>query len=716
MKSKLQKISWAFLICSGLYVNAQTAKPIQPCNTYAAMEEAFNSNPGSRERYEKIQQQLHAEAQAAVANQNIAKTAAPPQYTIPVVFHILHQGGVENISDAVINSALAQVNSDFARAGSDVNTIFAPFQALYVNSEVTFMLAHKDPNGNCTSGIVRRFDSRTDWSQAAITTNYTGITWDPTKYLNIIIVRNIISQSPGPGIVVGYTYKPATWPTGALQDAIIYNYGFLSGVIPARSLSHEIGHWFNLSHTFGNTNNPGVVCGDDLIADTPPTKGNFSTCPASSTNSTILCASNQNPYYQNVENIMDYSSCPKNFTQGQTTVMRSAIASAVSGRSSLWTAANLGSSGTDVNGTGLCAPVADFSSNTTFTVCSGGTLFMKDFSYNGVVSAYSWSANNGAVITSPNAANTNITFPNVGLTAVTLSVSNAQGGNLITKNVTVVSGVPQQPGAYSESFEGSGLPANWSVINQTGGTTWQQTTLGAATGSKSYMIDGTINPNSAIDILQTPSYDMLNNQNLVYTFRYAYARYSATHNDVFKVQVSKDCGGTWIDTYVPSMSSFASGSGGVTTTPLVPTSNQFKTYTLSNHPAFTNYLFEPNLRIRFYFQEDAAAGFGNRLYLDDINFNAGTTGINELSQSVGLSLYPNPAKEETNLKLSLSNTSLLGYTITDITGRLMQVENVKTYPVGEHTLNIATKDLSKGIYFVNVNLNGTILSRKLKVE
>lgn len=716
MKSKLQKIGWAFLICSGLCVNAQNAKLIQPCNTYAAMDEAFSLNPGSRERYEKIQQQLHAEAQAATANQSAAKTMAPPQYTIPVVFHILHQGGIENVSDAVINSALAQVNSDFARAGSDVNTIFAPFQALYVNSEVTFMLAHKDPNGNCTSGIVRRFDSRTDWPQAGVLTNYTGITWDPTKYLNIIIVRNIIQQTPGPGIVVGYTYKPGTWPTGALQDAIVYNYGFLSGVIPARSLSHEIGHWFNLSHTFGNTNNPGVVCGDDLIADTPPTKGNFSSCPASSTNSTILCASNQNPYYQNVENIMDYSSCPKNFTQGQTTVMRSAIASATSGRSNLWTAANLGLSGTDVNGTGLCAPIANFASNTTFTVCSGGSLLMKDFSYNGVVSVYNWSANNGAVIANPNAANTTITFPNVGITAVTLSVSNAQGGNLITKNVTVVNGAPQQPGAYSESFEGSGLPANWTVINQTGGTTWQQTTLGAATGSKSYMIDGTINPNNAIDILETPSYDMLNNQNLVYTFRYAYARYSNTHADVFKVQVSKDCGGTWIDTYVPSMSTFANGSGGVTTTPLVPTSNQFKTYTLSNHPAFTNYLFESNLRIRFYFQEDAAAGFGNRLYLDDINFNAGTTGINELSQSVGLSLYPNPAKEETNLKLNLSNTSLLGYTITDITGRLMQVENIKTYPVGEHTLNIATKDLSKGIYFVNVNLNGTILSRKLKVE
>lgn len=715
MKIKLQKVAWGAMLFSGTLLNAQTNHPIQPCNTYAAMEDAFQKNPGARERYETAQAKLYEEYQNALKNQQTGKTTAPPQYTIPVVFHVLHQGGAENISDAVINAALAQVNSDFARTGPDVNTIFAPFQALYVNSEVTFMLAHKDPNGNCTSGIVRRYDSRTNWDQGNIS-SYNGITWDPTKYLNIIIVKSIIPQGSvaGGGIIVGYTYKPATWPTGASQDAIVYNYGFLSGMIPARSLTHEIGHWFNLSHTFGNTNNPGVTCGDDLITDTPPTKGNFSTCPASSTNSTILCASNQNPYYQNVENIMDYSSCPKNFTQGQTTVMRTAIASSNSGRSNLWSASNL--TATDVNGTGICAPIANFASNTSFTVCSGGSLLMKDFSYNGTVTGYTWTANNGAVIASPNTANTNITFPNPGITAVTLSVSNAQGGSTVSKNVTVLNGVAQVTGAYSESFEGTGLPTNWMIINQTGGTTWQQTTLGAATGSKSYMIDGTINPNNAIDIMETPSYDFVNNPSIPFTFRYAYARYSATHADVFKVQASDDCGGTWTDIYVPSISSLASGSGGTSTTPFVPTASQFKTYTLSGHPAFSNFLLKSNVRLRFYFQEDAAAGFGNRMYLDDINFSAGTSGINELSQSIGLSMYPNPSKENTTLSMYLSGASELSYSIIDITGRTVYSVPQTSYPAGEHKIQINTKEYTSGVYFVNLNLNGTVLSRKLLVN
>jgi len=158
------------------------------------------------------------------------------------------------------------------------------------------------------------------------------------------LIKNIIPQGSvvGGGIIVGYTYKPGTWSAGASQDAIVYNYGFLSG-LDARSLSHEIGHWFNLSHTFGNTNNPGVTCGDDGLYDTPPTKGNFSSCPSSISGN--ACAVSGNTVWaagqQNVENIMDYSSCPKNFTMDQTTAMRTALASAISNRQNLWQNANL---------------------------------------------------------------------------------------------------------------------------------------------------------------------------------------------------------------------------------------------------------------------------------------------------------------------------------------------------------------------------------------
>ena len=169
-------------------VKAQQA--IQPCNTYDAMESYFKTHPEARQRYEAQQEAFNLELEKAFNYQASQRSAAAFVYTVPVVFHILHTGGPENINDQLCINALAQVNKDYARTGNDVGTIAQPFQNRYINSDIVFQLARKDPNGNCTSGIVHRYDTRTDWSQSN-TGNYNGITWNPTKYLNIIIVKNI---------------------------------------------------------------------------------------------------------------------------------------------------------------------------------------------------------------------------------------------------------------------------------------------------------------------------------------------------------------------------------------------------------------------------------------------------------------------------------------------------------------------------------------------
>ena len=275
MKKNILALS-VCLFVGGSLIKAQS---IQPCNTMDAMDQVFAKDPAAKIRYEKEQAELKSAYEAYEHSLTLHKPGAAIQYTVPVVFHIMHLNGPENISDATCINVLASVNSDFAKAGADVPTIHASFAPLYINSDIKIMLAHKDPSGNCTSGIVHHYNTNTDWNQAAQPYPYT---WNPTKYLNIYIVRSICASTAtcptAGGVIVGYTYKPGTWPSGAAQDAITYNYQYLSG-ISARSVTHEIGHWFNLSHTFGNTNNPGVTCGDDGLADTPVTKGYFSTCP-----------------------------------------------------------------------------------------------------------------------------------------------------------------------------------------------------------------------------------------------------------------------------------------------------------------------------------------------------------------------------------------------------------------------------------------------------
>ncbi|MGZ3884293.1 MAG: T9SS type A sorting domain-containing protein, partial [Bacteroidia bacterium] len=467
-------------------------------------------------------------------------------------------------------------------------------------------------------------------------------------------------------------------------------------------------------HTFGNTNNPGVSCGDDGISDTPPTMGYFSTCPTSASGNTCNIPAGT----ANVENIMDYSSCPKMFTTGQVNVMRAAAASSTNGRNNLWSAANLVA--TDVNGTSVCTPIADLQAPT-YTICAGQSLTFTDISYNASVTARSWAATGGATIGSPGNSPTSITFPNAGTQTVTINAGNSTGTTTATKIVTVLPGLANIGTTYAESFENPGLPANFTIYNLGTGTatntTWVQNTSGAAaTGNNSYWINGAADPAGATDILETPSYDFASNTGAVFTFKYAYARYNTSNVDVFKVQASYNCGGSWTDIIFGVNSSLCTGSGGTTTTPFIPTPSAFKTYTLTNHPGFNVFKTQSNVRIRFTFIEDPTNGYGNNVYLDDINFST-ALGTNELTQSIGFNVYPNPTNGVANIEFTLSNPATVKYSVTDITGRIVENERTAEMEVGSHTLTVnQNQKLKTGVYFVNFELNGQKMSRKIIVE
>lgn len=723
MKKNLINLSVGIALFSAVAGYSQSNK-IQPCVTIDAMEEYFNLNTGAREKFQANQAILQKEYLENEKNHTANKSAAV-QYTIPVVFHVLHQGGPENISDAALIAALAQVNSDYAAAGADATTIFAPFQSLYINSDIKFMLAKKDPNGNCTSGIVHHLDARTKWdrnppSSAFNAALFAGITWNTTKYLNIIIVKDIIAAPNQNGTVIGYTTLPGNLANGAIQDAIIYNYSFLNG-LDARSLSHEIGHWFNLTHTFGNTNNPGQVCGStaggDGVSDTPDTKGNFSTCPISSTNSAFTCTSpnptNSANYYQNVENIMDYSSCPKNFTTGQTTKMRTAAESATSSRNNLWSPTNLVF--TDVNSTVSCAPIAQFHSTTGYTVCSGGSLLMKDFSFNGAITSYSWSADNGAIIASPTSSNTSITFPTAGTSIITLEISNSQGSSTKVKNVTVSNGTPIITGNYTESFEAPGVPPNWNVFNYST-STWFQNTIAAKDGTGSFYVDGAMFWPGQQTILDMPVMDVVNNPNNLLMFSYAYARQTSTHNDKLVLQGSLDCGGNWIDVVNLASSTMQNGSGGVSTNPYVPIASEWKDVDVTTYPYWFNFINSQSASFRFVFTEDPTSGSGNRLFLDAVSFQA-PAGFNELTINYKLNLFPNPSNGQATLKFNLNDAATVNVNVVNVLGQNVLPATSNVYAAGEHIVSLNKNNtLGKGIYFVNISVNGAKMSKKLVIE
>ncbi len=682
-------------------------KAVQPCYTDEAMEEYFTSNPQARAQYEKTKAQFTQDYANFIIkeSQNQGKSAASavPIYTIPVVFHVLHVGGAENISDAQIYNQMQVLNEDYSKTNANIVNTVASFTGIAADAQIVFKLATLDPNGNCTSGITRRYDLNTDWTRNL---SHYVYTWNPQKYMNVYVVKSITNNA------AGYTYIPGTSPNAA-SDCIVMLSNYVGAIGTSNSnnantLTHEAGHWLNLAHPWGNTNNPGVACGDDGVTDTPITKG-FTSCAL---NNAAIC---NPPIIENVQNYMDYSYCSTMFTIGQRTRMHAALNSGIGGRNNLSSNANLISTG--ANQVANCAPIANFipTPPKSFTICAGQTLTMRDVSYNATVTAYNWASSPVNNIAAPTASVTAITFPNVGVFSVSLTVSNGQGNNTVVKNVTVLNGNANFPATNSESFENPGTPASWSVLNVTGGTTWQQTSSAASLGTKSFKMDGTINAPNAIDILETGSYDFLNNPGALYTFKYAYARFNTAtvSTQYFKVQGSNDCGGTWKDIYTPSTTSMASGSGGTTTTPFTPTATQWKFFDLTSHPAFI-YFGDANVKFRFLLQE-SANGFTNNLYLDEINFT-GLVGVNELTKEYGFALLPNPANETATLKLTLSTPSNISIKVIDMSGRLMEEQSYKNLEGEQRLILNQTSKLTSGIYLVQATVNGVVLSKKLVVQ
>ncbi len=194
-------------------------------------------------------------------------------YVIPIVFHIIHAYGSENITDAQILSQIDVLNEDFRFTNTDKSLIVDEFKTIAADSKLEFQLATRDPQGNCTTGIKRYGSLETTNGDDGSKLD----SWDRSKYLNVWVVK---SMRDG---VAGYAYLPGSvaGPFNKVDGIIILNQYIgrigTSNNFRSRALTHEIGHYLNLPHVWGGTNEPEVACGDDGVSDTPITKGH-STC------------------------------------------------------------------------------------------------------------------------------------------------------------------------------------------------------------------------------------------------------------------------------------------------------------------------------------------------------------------------------------------------------------------------------------------------------
>jgi PKD repeat protein len=700
MKTKLSYLKVFLLpgILFLLFAKQGAAQTIEHrfCGTPHANEKALKENPDAPRALRELEQHTQ--------NYSEANRSQPPVYIIPVVFHVLHEYGSENISDAQIEDAVRIMNEDFRKLNPDIANTVSAFQSVSADSEIEFRLAKLDPNGNCTNGIDRIVSPLTNVGDSDAKLN----PWPRNKYLNIWVVKNIASGA------AGYSMYPSSvsggW--GAAIDGIMILSSYVGSIgtgsyVRARSLTHEAGHWINLAHTWGDSNTPGLASNcqdDDQVSDTPNTVG-WTSCNLNG----ATCGS----AIDNVQNFMEYSYCSTMFTAGQRSRMRAALTSGTAQRSSLWTASNLTATGVNITPAPLCAPVADFSSDGE-SVCANSTVQFSDESWNGQSTAWSWSFPGGNP-SSSTLQNPSVTYATPGVYNVSLTATNATGNNTETKNAFIqVDNVLADIGgtSFSESFETISLTnANWQVVN-TSGPAWTIVTNTGFIGSKSLRLYNLNSQIGDVDDIISPSVNLTQFSNPKLYFRYAYAQIpnSDPAENSLEVWVSDNCGKTW--TKRKTLTGTGLSTSTATSSLFTPTAGS-TTQWKQDFVSLSSFVNDSNVRFMFRF----IAGSGNNIFLDDININSPTT-LEENNLDVeALNIFPNPVADNSILEFNLLNTGPVSIKILDLLGRT----NVDLFN-GKMTAGMQRIQIDRnlidasGIYFLQISSGESVITQKFIVK
>jgi PKD repeat protein len=689
-----------------LIVSYCSSQELLHCATDKVMSDFYKAHPDKK--FQKQQSdEMQRQSYSNLRKRSGINVLGNASYTIPIVFHILHMDGPENISDNQVRDALRILNRDFAHQNPDTTEIIQEFKPIADSAGIEFVLATKDPFGNCTNGIMHYYDGDTDWNDFSPTIY--SHTWDPTRYLNVYVVRSI-TMSSGFG-AAGYTYFPGTFSPGDNHDAIVVLNNYFASIgtgdnFLSRVLTHEVGHWLDLYHVFGSTNGAGVDCfNDDFVNDTPPTAG-YLVCPDPSNPATYqLCNTGVS---ENFQNYMDYSYCCRMFTQGQILRMHNCLQTPVSGRDNLWSQINLLTTGVTSPNT-MCIPVADFRCDRR-EVCSGKQVTFHDASSNGYPSSYNWTFAGGNPSSSTDSTPT-VTYTLPGIYSVTYSCSNAAGfSSPVTKfnYITVISNTATYSSTWTEGFETSPLPnSDWKISNSSGGADWQQISLVSFTGQYSAAILSTGNTRKAKTEMTSPIINLSGIANPFLNFQLAAADSIPQHVNMLQVFATDDCEETWTEIYSKVGQNLLTSAS--TADPFVPAINEWR----KEYIDLFQFATSTTVRFKFVYTRDTIP-MATNIFIDDINISD-ITGIAEHTPPPSLDIFPNPSNGIFDISVNTYSGDRLKISVTDLLGRRVKTISDAMTAAGRHQFNIQN-EFQKGIYFVNLENTSGRISKKLIIH
>lgn len=657
---------------------------IEPCSQHIQQEQRFLEHPEERAQVDAAMGRIFTSAKK---NQE-RFTKEDETLIIPVVFHIVHDNGPENIDESQVYDAVEVMNLEFSKRNSAAQNVVAAFQDIVADCAIQFRLATLDPDGNCTNGIIRYLDPRT--AEAGDNVKQ-GRQWPTNKYLNIYVVRRIASGA------AGYAYYPGNSPQ---VDGIVILSNYVGGIgtgTPGRAsaLTHEVGHYLALPHVWGSTNNPEEpdnCSSDDGIEDTPNCLGSRNCSLNKQT-----CGS-----LDNIQNFMEYAYCYANFTNGQKAVMRSTLEGI---RSEMVSEDNNIETGTNYDEGELPQILckADFTKDINSPSCPGSIVTFTDRSFTHVESRL-WTFEGGTPATSTE-ANPVVVYDTPGEFSVTLEVQTGALTKSITKpaEVKIVDDqILSMP--LVEDFQGISdiLSSNeYSVSNPDNDRTWTIADVGYDDNSSIYINSRRIVGTGKLDYFITNTIDASNYPDMDLTFRYAYAPKSDDGNDdKLVVEISEDCGVTW------------------------KTRTTLRGARLQTADAVPVGDFEPSSPFEwkekvvpvsgfnvsgFMFRFVWTSGGGNNIYVDNINLSSNAVSVNELKTET-LKVYPNPTSAE--LFISWGDLSAHSIKVLNITGSVVEAHEITE----RDEVRLDVRNLTPGVYFVKIEGEGIMQTKKVVIN